>query len=207
VLFFIAYLAVMAEEFTLLRKSKPVMLAAGIIWALIAWYYQSHDIPHVVETALRHNLEEYAELMLFLIVAMTYINAMEERNVFEALRSWLISKGFSYRALFWVTGWIAFFLSGLADNLTTALLMGGGRGGWTWQPEVCGAGLHQSGRGGQRRRGIFSVRRYHYPDGLAEEHHRQQWTGRILDILLSVHPGHGEFRRASGGHASLCAVR
>jgi Na+/H+ antiporter NhaD/arsenite permease-like protein len=124
VLFFIAYLAVMAEEFTLLRKSKPVMLAAGIIWALIAWYYQSHGIPHVVETALRHNLEEYAELMLFLIVAMTYINAMEERNVFEALRSWLISKGFSYRALFWVTGWIAFLLSGLADNLTTALLMG-----------------------------------------------------------------------------------
>jgi len=124
VLFFIAYLAVMAEEFTLLRKSKPVMLAAGIIWALIAWYYQAHDVPHLVETALRHNLEEYAELMLFLIVAMTYINAMEERNVFEALRSWLISKGFSYRVLFWVTGWIAFFLSGLADNLTTALLMG-----------------------------------------------------------------------------------
>jgi len=76
-LFFIAYLAVMAEEFTHLRKSKPVMLAAGIIWGLIAWYYQSHDIPHVVEMALRHNLEEYAELMLFLIVAMTYINAMD----------------------------------------------------------------------------------------------------------------------------------
>ncbi len=123
-LFFIAYLAVMAEEFTHLRKSKPVMLAAGIIWALIAWYYQAHGVPHVVEAALRHNLEEYAELMLFLIVAMTYINAMDERNVFEALRSWLIRKGFSYRALFWVTGWIAFFLSGLADNLTTALLMG-----------------------------------------------------------------------------------
>ncbi|GAB1235334.1 sodium:proton antiporter NhaD [Ferrigenium sp. UT5] len=123
-LFFIAYLAVMAEEFTHLRKSKPVMLAAGIIWGLIAWYYQGHDIPHVVETALRHNLEEYAELMLFLIVAMTYINAMDERNVFEALRSWLIRKGFSYRALFWVTGVLAFFISAVADNLTTALLMG-----------------------------------------------------------------------------------
>ncbi|MGA8862883.1 MAG: sodium:proton antiporter NhaD, partial [Gallionella sp.] len=121
-LFFIAYLAVMAEEFTLLRKSKPVMLAAGIIWALIAWYYQAHDIPHLVETALRHNLEEYAELMLFLIVAMTYINAMDERNVFEALRSWLVSKDFSYRALFWVTGILAFFISSVADNLTTALL-------------------------------------------------------------------------------------
>ena len=123
-LFFIAYLAVMAEEFTLLRKSKPVMLAAGIIWALIAWYYQAHGVPHLVETALRHNLEEYAELMLFLIVAMTYINAMEERNVFEALRSWLVSKGFSYRSLFWVTGILAFFISSVADNLTTALLMG-----------------------------------------------------------------------------------
>jgi NhaD family Na+/H+ antiporter len=124
VLFFIAYLAVMAEEFTHLRKSKPVMLAAGIIWGLIAWYYQAHDVPHMVEAALRHNLEEYAELMLFLIVAMTYINAMQERNVFEALRSWLIHKGFGYRKLFWVTGILAFFISSVADNLTTALLMG-----------------------------------------------------------------------------------
>ena len=122
-LFFVAYLVVMAEEFTHLRKSKPVMLAAGIIWGLIAWYYQSHDIPHIVETALRHNLEEYAELMLFLLVAMTFINAMDERNVFEALRSWLIRKGFGYRALFWVTGLLAFFISPVADNLTTALLM------------------------------------------------------------------------------------
>jgi len=123
VLFFVAYLVVMAEEFTHLRKSKPVMLAAGLIWALIAWHYQSQEIPHVVETALRHNLEEYAELMLFLLVAMTFINAMDERNVFEALRSWLIRRGFSYRVLFWVTGLLAFFISPVADNLTTALLM------------------------------------------------------------------------------------
>ena len=122
-LFFAAYLAVMAEEFTHLRKSKPVMLAAGIIWSLIAWYYQSQGLPQVVEDALRHNLEEYAELMLFLIVAMTFINAMEERNVFEALRSWLVRTGLGYRALFWVTGLLAFFISPIADNMTTALLM------------------------------------------------------------------------------------
>ncbi|MFA5824851.1 MAG: sodium:proton antiporter NhaD, partial [Gallionellaceae bacterium] len=123
-LFFVAYLVVMAEEFTHLRKSKPVMLAAGIIWGMIAWHYQSHDLPHVVEIALRHNLEEYAELMLFLLVAMTFVNVMEERNVFEALRSWLIRKGLGYRSLFWVTGLLAFFISPVADNLTTALLMG-----------------------------------------------------------------------------------
>lgn len=122
--FFVAYMFVMAEEFIHLRKSKPVMLAAGIIWGLIAWYYQSHDIPHVVEVAIRHNLLEYAELMLFLLVAMTYINAMDERHVFEALRTWLIRRGLSYRALFWVTGALAFVISPIADNLTTALLMG-----------------------------------------------------------------------------------
>jgi len=122
-LFFVAYLVVMAEEFTHLRKSKPVMLAAGIIWGLIAWHYQAHGVPHVAGAALRHNLEEYAELMLFLLVAMTFINALDERNVFEALRSWLIRKGFGYRALFWVTGLLAFFISPIADNLTTALLM------------------------------------------------------------------------------------
>jgi NhaD family Na+/H+ antiporter len=123
-IFFVAYMFVMAEEFIHLRKSKPVMLAAGLIWGLIAWQYQSKDIPHVVEVAIRHNLLEYAELMLFLLVAMTYISAMEERHVFEALRTWLIRRGLSYRALFWVTGALAFIISPIADNLTTALLMG-----------------------------------------------------------------------------------
>jgi NhaD family Na+/H+ antiporter len=123
ILFVGAYLLVMAEEFIHLRKSKPVMLAAGLIWGLIGWIYVQQGIPHSAEIAVRHTLEEYAELMLFLLVAMTYINAMEERHVFEALRSWLIRKGFSLKVLFWVTGTLAFFISPVADNLTTALLM------------------------------------------------------------------------------------
>lgn len=123
-IFVFSYLLVMAEEFIDLKKSKPVVLAAGIIWGLIAWYYTTQEIPHVVEAAFRHNLLEYAELMLFLLVAMTYINALDERQVFEALRTWLIRKGFSYRALFWVTGLLAFVISPVADNLTTALIMG-----------------------------------------------------------------------------------
>lgn len=121
-IFVLAYALVMAEEFTHLRKSKPVILAAGIIWAMVAWSYPGDD-PHAVEHALRHNILEYAELMLFLLAAMTYINAMEERLVFESLRSWLVRKGFTYRQLFWLTGILAFFISPVADNLTTALLM------------------------------------------------------------------------------------
>ena len=122
-IFISAYLLVMGEEFTHLRKSKPVMLAAGIIWALVAWFYTQNGMPHAAEQAARHNLLEYAELMLFLLVAMTYINAMEERNAFEALRSWLIQKGYSFKQLFWITGLLAFVISPIADNLTTALLM------------------------------------------------------------------------------------
>lgn len=122
-LFALAYLFVMAEEFTHLRKSKPVILAAGIIWAMIGIVYANNGMPHAAEQAVRHNLLEYSELMLFLLVAMTYINAMEERLVFDALRSWLIRKGFGFRQLFWLTGILAFFISPVADNLTTALLM------------------------------------------------------------------------------------
>jgi len=123
IVFVIAYLFVMAEEFTHLRKSKPVILAAGFIWLMIAFIYVQNDLPDAAAAAVRHNLLEFSELFLFLLVAMTYINAMEERQVFEALKSWLIQKGFGYRKLFWLTGILAFFISPIADNLTTALLM------------------------------------------------------------------------------------
>ena len=123
VVFVLAYLLVMAEEFTHLRKSKPVIIAAGLIWAAIGWLYAEHGMSELAEQAVRHNLLEYAELMLFLLVAMTYINAMEERRVFDVLRAWLIYKGFGFRKLFWLTGLLAFLISPVADNLTTALLM------------------------------------------------------------------------------------
>ncbi|MBE9567277.1 MAG: sodium:proton antiporter NhaD [Proteobacteria bacterium] len=122
-IFVFAYLLVMGEEFIHLRKSKPVIIAAGLIWGMIGFYYTQHGMPELAEHAVRHNFLEYAELMLFLLVAMTYVNAMEERRVFDALRSWLISKGFGFRTLFWMTGTLAFFISPIADNLTTALLM------------------------------------------------------------------------------------
>ncbi|WP_163836384.1 sodium:proton antiporter NhaD [Spartinivicinus ruber] len=121
--FIIAYILVIFEEKLHLRKSKPVLLAASIIWALIALMYHNHQLTDVVESSIRHNFLEYAELFFFLLVAMTYINAMLERGVFEALRSWLVTKGFSYKALFWLTGLLAFFISPIADNLTTALIM------------------------------------------------------------------------------------
>ncbi len=121
--FVAAYVLVIAEEFTHLRKSKPVILAAGLIWAIIAYKYAAYDDNHVVAEAVRHFLIEFSELFLFLLTAMTYVNAMSERRVFDKLRTWLVSRQLSYRALFWITGALSFFLSPLIDNLTTALVM------------------------------------------------------------------------------------
>jgi len=123
IIFVIAYSLVIGEEFLHLRKSKPVLVAAGLIWILIGIAYANIGDHHTAETAVRHNLLEYAELLLFLLAAMTFINAMEERKVFDALRAWLVSRGFSLKAIFWITGVLSFFISPIADNLTTALLM------------------------------------------------------------------------------------
>ncbi|MGF1704788.1 sodium:proton antiporter NhaD [Enterovibrio baiacu] len=122
-IFVLAYTLVMLEEQLHLRKSKPVLLAAGLIWLLLGFAYSGAGQIDVAKSAIEHNLLEYAELMLFLLVAMTYIAAMEERRLFDALKAWIVSKGYDLRQLFWITGILSFFISPVADNLTTALLM------------------------------------------------------------------------------------
>ena len=125
IIFFLAYAVVMAEEFSHLRKSKPVIISAALIWGFIALFYTGISDGHSkeLEHALEHNILEFAELFLFLLVAMTYINTLEERKVFDVVRFQLTSRGYSFRQLFIFTGIITFFLSPIADNLTTALVM------------------------------------------------------------------------------------
>ncbi|CAD6873404.1 Na+/H+ antiporter NhaD type [Methylomonas fluvii] len=122
-LFAVAYLLVVLEEVLELRKSKPMMLAAALIWVAIALVYKDQGLSSAAETAIRHDVLDYGELLLFLIVSIAYINAMEERRVFDSLRAWLVNKGLSYRQLFWVTGVLAFFISSVSNNMTTAMLM------------------------------------------------------------------------------------
>ncbi len=123
-IFALAYVLVISEELIHLRKSKPVMIAAGLLWTGIAIVYAEHGLKEEAAEALRHVFLEYAELLLFLVVAMTYVNALQERLVFDALRARLVRARFGYRKLFWATGIMAFFISPFADNLTTALVMG-----------------------------------------------------------------------------------
>jgi Na+/H+ antiporter NhaD/arsenite permease-like protein len=94
--FLAAYGAVMAEEYLQLRKSQPVLLAAGVVWLLIGLAYAQAGAPEGATAAAEHNLLEFAELFLFLLVAMTYVNTLEERGLFDAL-------------LVWQAGHVAFF--------------------------------------------------------------------------------------------------
>lgn len=123
-IFALAYLLAMLEDKLLLRKSKPMVFAGSLIWVLIAAVYVSGGMGDASGRAFRGILESYAELFLFILVSMTYLNAMEQRGVFDSLRIWLLSKGYGYRKLFWITGIQAFLLSSMCSNLTTALLMG-----------------------------------------------------------------------------------
>lgn len=124
VIFITAYILVIFEETTEMRKSKPVMVAGGLIWLLVGLAYAAagkSDDAHSLAVGM---IAEYGELFLFLFVAITYVNTLEERRVFEALRTKLVSLGLGYRKLFWLTGILSFLLSGVLDNLTTALIMG-----------------------------------------------------------------------------------
>lgn len=122
--FLLAYVLAMLEESTMLRKSKPMVLAASLIWVFISSVYVSGGMGEQSGHAFRSSLEGYAELFLFILVSMTYLNAMEQRGVFDSLRIWLLSRGYGYKKLFWITGIQSFFLSSVCNNLTTALLMG-----------------------------------------------------------------------------------
>lgn len=124
IIFVVAYVMVIFEETTHMRKSKPVMLAAGLIWALIGTAYAIAGQSEAAHAHAIEIIEEYGELFLFLIVAITYVNTLEERRAFDVLRMKLVGLGLGYRQLFLLTGILSFFLSSVLDNMTTALIMG-----------------------------------------------------------------------------------
>lgn len=123
-IFVAAYALVILEEVTGMAKSKPVLMAAGLIWGLIGIAFAGFGQPEAAHAAAMGVIEDYGELFLFLIVAVTYVNTLEERRAFEVLRGALVRRGLSYRQLFGLTGVLSFFLSSVLDNMTTALVMG-----------------------------------------------------------------------------------
>lgn len=119
-----AYIAAMFEDVIELRKSKPMLLASALIWIAIVAVYQQHGDNQLAIAAFNSNLQAYIELLLFIMVSMTYLNAMEDMGIFDALKVWLVNKHLSYRQLFWITGFMVFFISCVVNGLTAGLLIG-----------------------------------------------------------------------------------
>jgi len=124
IIFVIGYIAIAAEEKFHMNKAKPALFIGTFSFMLIGVYFAiNHLDPAPLHHEMKNLIEEIAEIFFFLFVAMTYIETLIERGVFEALRFRLISRGYSYKKLFWITGILAFWLSPVADNLTTALIL------------------------------------------------------------------------------------
>jgi len=140
IIFIIGYYFVAMEERYHIDKAKPALFIGTLMFFLIAMFYALNigtefplnnadtramtalDMKYLSIEA-NYLILEIAEIFFFLFVAMTYIESLIHMGVFDRLKYNLVSKGYTYRKLFWVTGFIAFFLSPIADNLTTALIL------------------------------------------------------------------------------------
>ena len=123
-IFIIAYYLIATEEQYEINKAKPALFAGTSMFMVIGIYYALNGLdPDPLHEEMVKLVEEIAEIYFFLFVAMTYIETLIERGVFDALKFKLVSKGYSYKKLFWLTGLLAFFISPVADNLTTALIL------------------------------------------------------------------------------------
>jgi len=124
IIFIVGYYFIATEDKYHINKAKPALLAGTGIFMLIGLYFAMNGMDgHHLEKEVEHLIVEIAGIFFFLLVAMTYIEAMIDRGVFSALRYRLVSRGYTYKKLFWVTGILAFFISPVADNLTTALIL------------------------------------------------------------------------------------
>ncbi len=124
VIIVLAYVGAMIEDLTFLKKSKPMMLGASLIWLAILIVYRQHGDTRLAVQAFEDNLMTYMELLLFIMVSMSYLNVMADMRLFDALRLRLLSLNLGYRPLFWITGLLAFLLSTVVNGLTSGLLMG-----------------------------------------------------------------------------------
>ncbi len=122
--FVIGYYFIATEEKYEMNKAKPALFIGTFSFMLIGIYYALNGLsPDPLHHEMHTLIEEIAEIFFFLFVAMTFIETLIERGVFDVLKYKLVSKGYSYKKLFWLTGLLAFFISPVADNLTTALIL------------------------------------------------------------------------------------
>lgn len=121
ILFCVCYILVMFEELIKFKKSEVTIFFSILILIIVA-FFSTGNLDYI-NKSLNKFLLEYCELFLFLFVAMIYINSLKKLYFFDFIKELIFSKNLSYKKIYFLTGFLSFFISPIADNLTTALLM------------------------------------------------------------------------------------
>ncbi len=118
VVFVLAYSAIAFEHLLRVNKSASALLGASIMWIIYAVATGDH---HLVTEQLNENLAATAQIIFFLIGAMTIVELVDAHDGFEAVTSRITTT--SQSVLIVLIGIVTFFLSAMLDNLTTTIVM------------------------------------------------------------------------------------
>jgi Na+/H+ antiporter NhaD/arsenite permease-like protein len=118
VIFVVAYAAIALEHPLGVNKTASALLAAGLLWS--AYALLSGD-PDLVGEQLAETLSGTAQIVFFLMGAMTIVEVVDAHNGFEVITSRIRTT--SQASLMWLVGFVTFFLSAVLDNLTTTIVM------------------------------------------------------------------------------------
>jgi Na+/H+ antiporter NhaD/arsenite permease-like protein len=116
--FVMTYAAIAFEHPIKINKSATALIGAGLLWTI---YAISGPDAKVVETAMGESLMSTAQIVFFLIGAMTIVEVVAAHNGFEVITSRIRTTQLS--SLMWLVGFVTFFLSAILDNLTTTIVM------------------------------------------------------------------------------------
>ncbi|RII26791.1 MAG: sodium:proton antiporter [Geobacter sp.] len=118
VIFVFAYLAIALEHPIKVNKSASALIGAGLLWIVYAVLSGNHVL---VGDQLSQSLAAIAQIVFFLIGAMTIVEVVDAHNGFEVITSRIRTTRLS--SLMWLVGFVTFFLSSVLDNLTTTIVM------------------------------------------------------------------------------------
>lgn len=118
IIFVIAYAAIALEHPIKINKSASALLSAGLLWTIYAVASNDHSL---VDHQLSESLATTAQIVFFLIGAMTIVEVIDAHNGFEVITSKIKTTKLS--SLMWLVGLVTFFLSAILDNLTTTIVM------------------------------------------------------------------------------------
>jgi len=118
VVFVLAYAAIALEHPIKINKSASALIGAGLLWSIYALSSADH---HLVGEQLGESLMGTAQIVFFLMGAMTIVEVVDAHNGFEVITSRIKTQKLS--TLMWMIGFVTFFLSAILDNLTTTIVM------------------------------------------------------------------------------------